>query len=165
MAKIRLRTSNPTEVRRTLSRIVNMVANGEMEPKAANAIILACNAILSSEKLKEVEARTRNIEARTNVITGDESEVEDLEALDDEIYNQPVIEETFRDYPYPLPGDENSSEDQRTTCTEDPSWEGWSGEYGRLIRPEPGKDPFGCPEISGVEGAARSGSDLALKFL
>lgn len=46
--KMRLRLTTATEVRRALTRVSNMVLNGELDPKKANSIILACNAILSS---------------------------------------------------------------------------------------------------------------------
>ena len=66
MAQIRLRLGSPTEVRRTLSRILNMVANGEMESKTANTIILGCNAVLSSirsdEQEKKIEELNRLLE-------------------------------------------------------------------------------------------------------
>ena len=66
MAQIRLRLGTPTEVRRTLSRILNLVANGEMESKTANTIILGCNAVLSSirsdEQEKKIEELNRLLE-------------------------------------------------------------------------------------------------------
>ena len=66
MAQIRLRLGTPTEVRRTLSRILNMVANGEMESKTAITIILGCNAVLSSirsdEQEKKIEELNRLLE-------------------------------------------------------------------------------------------------------
>ena len=66
MAQIRLRLGTPTEVRRTLSRILNMVANGEMESKTANTIILGCKAVLSSirsdEQEKKIEELNRLLE-------------------------------------------------------------------------------------------------------
>ena len=66
MAQIRLRLGTPTEVRRTLSRILNMVANGEMESKTANTIILGCNAVQSSirsdEQEKKIEELNRLLE-------------------------------------------------------------------------------------------------------
>lgn len=57
MGKIRLKTGTPTEVRRTLTRVMNMVANGEMESKVANTIILGCNAVLSSIRVDEQEKK------------------------------------------------------------------------------------------------------------
>ncbi len=61
MAQIRLRLGTPTEVRRTLSRILNMVANGEMESKTANTIILGCNAVLSSIQSDEQEKKIEEL--------------------------------------------------------------------------------------------------------
>ena len=61
MAQIRLRLGTPTEVRRTLSRILNMVANGEMESKTANTIILGCNAVLSSIRSDEQEKKINRL--------------------------------------------------------------------------------------------------------
>ena len=52
---MRLRLKTATDVRRTLSKIANMVANGEMDTKQANTIILACNATLSEEQGKKIE--------------------------------------------------------------------------------------------------------------
>ena len=46
--RLRLKLTTATEVRRALTRVSNMVLNGEHDPKRAKAIILASNAILSS---------------------------------------------------------------------------------------------------------------------
>ena len=61
MARIRLRVGTPTEVRRTLSRIINMVANHEMDSKSANTIILGCNAGLSSIRSDEQEKKIEEL--------------------------------------------------------------------------------------------------------
>ena len=53
MARLRLKTSTATEVRRALSRVNNMLLNGEIEPKTANAIIYSCNSILTSLRVDE----------------------------------------------------------------------------------------------------------------
>lgn len=66
MAKIRLRTNTATEVRRTLSRITNMVASGEMDTKTANTIILACNAILSAIRTDEQQKKIDELEKILN---------------------------------------------------------------------------------------------------
>ena len=70
MAQIRLKTKTPTEVRRTLSRIMNMVVNGELDTKTANNIILGCNAILSAirkdEQEKQIEELAELLEELTN---------------------------------------------------------------------------------------------------
>lgn len=61
MARIWLRVGTPTEVRRTLSRIINMVANHEMDSKSANTIILGCNAVLSSIRSDEQEKKIEEL--------------------------------------------------------------------------------------------------------
>lgn len=48
MAKKRLKMSTPAEVRRAVSRVANMVLNGELEAKDANAIMYAANVILGA---------------------------------------------------------------------------------------------------------------------
>lgn len=68
--RLRLKLTTATEVRRALTRVSNMVLNGELDPKRANAIILACNAILSSirtdeqgKKMAELEEIACRVEA------------------------------------------------------------------------------------------------------
>ena len=62
MPQIRLKTKTPTEVRRTLSRVMNMVANGEMDNKTANTIILGCNAVLSAIRIDEQQRKINELE-------------------------------------------------------------------------------------------------------
>lgn len=62
MSNIRLRTGTPTEVRRTLSRVMNMVANGEIDSKTANTIILGCNAVLSAIRTDEQQKKIDELE-------------------------------------------------------------------------------------------------------
>ena len=52
----------PTEVRRTLARVANMAANGEMDTKTANTIILACNAVLSAIRTDEQQKKIDELE-------------------------------------------------------------------------------------------------------
>ena len=61
MAK-RLKPSTPEEVRKALARVANMTLNGEIEPKQANAIILACNAVLSAIRTDEQEKKLDELE-------------------------------------------------------------------------------------------------------
>ena len=51
--KIKLRWNNPTEVRRSLAKINNMVANCELPAKEANEIFYSANLVL---KALEMEA-------------------------------------------------------------------------------------------------------------
>ncbi len=62
MAKRRLKLSTPLEVRRALSKVANMVLNNELDPRAANTIILACNAVLSAIRTDEQERRLCELE-------------------------------------------------------------------------------------------------------
>ena len=62
MAQIRLKTRTATEVRRTLSRIMNMVVNGEIDNKTANTIILGCNAVLSALRTDEQQRKIDELE-------------------------------------------------------------------------------------------------------
>ncbi len=66
MAKIRLKTRTATEVRRTLTRVMNMVANGEMDHKTANTIILGCNAVLSSIRTDDQQRKIDELERILN---------------------------------------------------------------------------------------------------
>lgn len=59
---MRLRTNSPLEVRRTLSRVINMVANGQIEPKQANSIIVGCNAVLSAIRIDDQQKRIDELE-------------------------------------------------------------------------------------------------------
>lgn len=59
---MRLRMGTPTEVRRTLARVANMAANGEMDTKTANTIILACNAVLSAIRTDEQQKKIDELE-------------------------------------------------------------------------------------------------------
>ena len=73
--RLRLKLTTATEVRRALTRVSNMVLNGELAPKRANAIILACNAILSSirtdeqgKKMAELEELLAELKRTKNVL-------------------------------------------------------------------------------------------------
>lgn len=48
--KRRLRLRTPTEIKRALNRIANMLINNEIDPKSANAISYICNVILGTFK-------------------------------------------------------------------------------------------------------------------
>lgn len=62
MKKIRLKTGTPQEVRRTLTRIMNMVANGELDSKTGNTLIVGCNAVLSSIRVDEQQQKIKELE-------------------------------------------------------------------------------------------------------
>lgn len=50
------------EVRRAVNRVANMVLNGELEPKAANAILYACNVSLGAIRTDEQQAKINELE-------------------------------------------------------------------------------------------------------
>lgn len=61
MSKLRLRTRTPQEVRRTISRVLNMVANGEIDSKRANSIIYGCNVVLASLRTDDYEKKVQEL--------------------------------------------------------------------------------------------------------
>lgn len=67
--KIRLKVATATDVRRTLARITNMVANNEIDTKKANTIILACNAVLSAIRTDDQQKKINELEQLLKDIT------------------------------------------------------------------------------------------------
>ena len=57
-----LKLSTPEEIRRSISRIANMVLNGELEPKEANALICACNSALSAIRTDDYKRKVDELE-------------------------------------------------------------------------------------------------------
>lgn len=57
-----LKLQTAQDVRRAIARVANMVLNGELDPKAANTILYACNAALSAIKTYEQEKRLDELE-------------------------------------------------------------------------------------------------------
>ena len=62
MPKKRLKMSTPEQIRRTINRINNMLLNGEIDPKTANALIYGCNSALGSIRLDEQQAKLDELE-------------------------------------------------------------------------------------------------------
>ena len=59
----RMKLSTPTEVRKALNRVANMILNGQIDPKSANAIIYACNVVLGAIRTDEQEKRLDELTA------------------------------------------------------------------------------------------------------
>ena len=59
---MRLKTSNPSECRRSLSKIINLVVSGDLDPKAANTAIYGINSILGAIRTDEQERRIDELE-------------------------------------------------------------------------------------------------------
>lgn len=62
MPRKRLKLSTPRQVRQALNRVANMVLNGELEAKDANAIMYACNVTLSAIRTDDQEKRLEELE-------------------------------------------------------------------------------------------------------
>ncbi len=69
MAK-RLKMSNSMEVRRTVNRIANMLLNGEVDPRTANAILYACNVCLGAIRTDEQAKKLDELEKLVTELTG-----------------------------------------------------------------------------------------------
>lgn len=67
--KIRFKISTARDIRRTLARVTNMVANGEMDTKQANTIILACNAVLSAIRTDDQQKKINELETLLNELS------------------------------------------------------------------------------------------------
>lgn len=66
MPRKRLRLSSPADVRKAMSKIANAVYNGDLDPKEANAILYACNSVLSSIRIDEQQKKIEELERLLN---------------------------------------------------------------------------------------------------
>lgn len=64
--KTSFRLSNPKNIRSTLAKVTNMIANDEIDVKKANAIIYSCNSILNSIRTDELEKQVQELEELVN---------------------------------------------------------------------------------------------------
>lgn len=62
MTKKRLKMSTSKEVRRAVNRIANMLLNGEIDAKTANAILYAANVTLGAIRTDEQQAKLDELE-------------------------------------------------------------------------------------------------------
>lgn len=62
MAKKRLKMSTPAEVRAAISKVSNMVLNGEIDNRTANTIIYACNTQLGAIRTDVQQAKLEELE-------------------------------------------------------------------------------------------------------
>ena len=65
----RLKMSSSREVRRTVNRIANMLLNGDIAPKTANAILYACNVSLGAIRTDEQEKKLAELEMLVKQVT------------------------------------------------------------------------------------------------
>ena len=54
---MQLRLKTPTDIRRGLQKVANLTISEKLDPRAANAFVACCNAILSSLRTDEQERR------------------------------------------------------------------------------------------------------------
>lgn len=64
--KISFRLNSPKNIRSTLAKVTNMIANDEIDVKKANAIIYSCNSILNSIRTDELEKQVQELEELVN---------------------------------------------------------------------------------------------------
>lgn len=57
-----LKLSTPEEIRKAIARVANMVLNGEIDHKAANALLYACNSALSAVRTDEYKRKVEELE-------------------------------------------------------------------------------------------------------
>ena len=62
MTKKRLKLTTSREVRRAINRIANMLLNGEIDAKTANAILYGCNVSLNAIRADEQQAKLDELE-------------------------------------------------------------------------------------------------------
>lgn len=58
-----LKLSTPEEIRRSISRIANMILNEEINPLTAKAMIYACNSALTAVRTDEYKRKVEELEA------------------------------------------------------------------------------------------------------
>lgn len=62
MQKKRLKMTTSREIRRAVNRITNMLLNGEIDPKTANAILYGCNVCLGAIRVDDQQAKLDELE-------------------------------------------------------------------------------------------------------
>ena len=63
MAKKRLKMTSSREVRRTVNRIANMLLNGEIDSRTANAILYGCNVCLGAIRVDDQQTKLDELES------------------------------------------------------------------------------------------------------
>ena len=57
-----LKLSTPADIRKAISRIANMVLNGEVDPITAKALLYACNSALTAIRTDEYRRKVEELE-------------------------------------------------------------------------------------------------------
>lgn len=66
--RIRLKTTTPLQTRKTITRIMNLTINGEIDSKTANTLIYGCNSILLSIRTDEQQKKLDQLEGVLNAL-------------------------------------------------------------------------------------------------
>lgn len=61
-----LKLSTPEDIRKAIARIANMLLNEEIEPRAANALLYACNSALNAVRTDEYRTKVEELEMILN---------------------------------------------------------------------------------------------------
>lgn len=59
---LKVKLSTPAEVRRTLSKIANMLLNNQIDPQRATAITNCCNSVLNCIRIDEQQKKLAELE-------------------------------------------------------------------------------------------------------
>ena len=62
MPKKRLKMGSSTEVKRAVNRITNMLLNGEIDARTANALLYGCNVCLGAIRVDDQQAQLNELE-------------------------------------------------------------------------------------------------------
>ena len=62
MPKKRLKMGTSTEVKRAVNRITNMLLNGEIDARTANALLYGCNVCLWAIRVDDQQAQLNELE-------------------------------------------------------------------------------------------------------
>lgn len=63
MTKKRLKLSTPKDIKASVNKVANLVLNGDIEPKQANAILYAANINLGAIRTDEQQKKLEELEA------------------------------------------------------------------------------------------------------
>lgn len=72
MAKKRLKMGTSKDVRKSVNRVINMLLNGEIDPKTANAILYGANVTLGAIRTDEQQRKLDELEQLVEEMRSDE---------------------------------------------------------------------------------------------
>ena len=75
MAKKRLKMGTSKDVRKSVNRVINMLLNGEIDPKTANAILYGANVTLGAIRTDEQQRKLDELEQLVEEMRSDERNI------------------------------------------------------------------------------------------